>query len=409
MALIRKDSWLAAGGYRPGLSGWEDYDLWCRFAERGSYGLQVSEELACYRVHEQSMLHGVTHGRVKDSVLFAEMSAAHPWLDLDERSPREVAAGFALPAPPRAPSSPVPVVRARAPEAQAKSDGVDSLSNGSLSARSRRLLPVLRCPETGEQLEEMPGGGLRSTVTHRVWPVVAGRPVLFPGRLEPEVLPEHHRGNPLPERARGLIAAVDGLVLHMSGGGTTADEERVVELDGAIFGPTDVVGDAHVLPFADATFDLVIAMNAFEHYRDPPAVVAQIERVLKPGGNVFLHTAFLQPVHEAPYHFFNCTAFGLREWFAPFDTIDLRVSENFHPGFALAWLASEVGELLETELSPRASASFRSATLGEFADLWRDPGTRDGDARWSACASLPEDALERVAAGFEYLGRRRRS
>ena len=36
---------------RQGLSGWEDYDLWCRFAEIGLYGSQVAEDLALYRIH----------------------------------------------------------------------------------------------------------------------------------------------------------------------------------------------------------------------------------------------------------------------------------------------------------------------------------------------------------------------
>jgi SAM-dependent methyltransferase len=411
MALIRKDSWLVAGGYRQGLRGWEDYDLWCRFAERGSYGLRVPEELARYRVHAQSMLHTETNEPQANPILRADMTSAHPWLALDDRHPDDIEADAvaAVGAPPPLSVAVQPGADAHAEPEQTSADAAPESDDGSLSPRSRELLAILRCPETGEPLEEAPGGGVRSAMTHRAWPVVAGRPVLFPGRPEPEVFPEEHLGNPLPERARALIAEVDGLVLHMSGGGTVAGGERVIDLDAAIFGPTDIIGDAHVLPFADATFDLVIAMNAFEHYRDPRAVVAQIERVLKPGGQVFLHTAFLQPVHEAPHHYFNCTAYGLREWFAPFDTIDLRVSENFHPGFALSWLASDLGELLEAAISPGALHSFRSASIGEFADFWRDPRTRDGDARWAMCASLPEDALERAAAGFEYLGRRRSS
>jgi glycosyltransferase involved in cell wall biosynthesis len=92
MALIRKDSWLAAGGYRQGLRGWEDYDLWCRFAERGSYGLRVPEELARYRVHAQSMLHTETNEPEANPILRADMTSAHPWLALDDRHPDELEA-----------------------------------------------------------------------------------------------------------------------------------------------------------------------------------------------------------------------------------------------------------------------------------------------------------------------------
>ena len=42
MALVRRSAWRAAGGYRLGLLGWEDYEIWCSFAELGLYGLRVS-------------------------------------------------------------------------------------------------------------------------------------------------------------------------------------------------------------------------------------------------------------------------------------------------------------------------------------------------------------------------------
>ncbi|MGO4671149.1 class I SAM-dependent methyltransferase [Bosea sp. 2RAB26] len=42
--------------------------------------------------------------------------------------------------------------------------------------------------------------------------------------------------------------------------------------------------DATALPFADATFDAVIAMHMLYHLPDPAAAIAEMERVLKPGG-----------------------------------------------------------------------------------------------------------------------------
>jgi SAM-dependent methyltransferase len=172
-----------------------------------------------------------------------------------------------------------------------------------------------------------------------------------------------------------------------------------------VFGPTDVVGDAHHLPFADETFDLVVAMNAFEHYADPPAVVARLHRLLKPGGLVFLHTAFMQPLHEAPHHYYNTTRYGLERWFADFETIDLNVSDNFSPSFTLAWLASDAEAMIAEDLSPEAAERFRATTMGRYSDYWREPGTRD-DADWDVFRRLSAPNRERMAAGFEYLGRR---
>ena len=50
-----------------------------------------------------------------------------------------------------------------------------------------------------------------------------------------------------------------------------------------------VEGDAYRTPFADATFDAVICSEVLEHLEDYHAALAEIARVLKPGG-VFVAT-----------------------------------------------------------------------------------------------------------------------
>lgn len=45
-----------------------------------------------------------------------------------------------------------------------------------------------------------------------------------------------------------------------------------------------VCGDVGVLPFPDARFDLAVSAAAFEHFLDVPSVVAELHRVLRPGG-----------------------------------------------------------------------------------------------------------------------------
>ena len=47
-----------------------------------------------------------------------------------------------------------------------------------------------------------------------------------------------------------------------------------------------VVGDALTLPYPDATFDSVIASEILEHIPDDESVIAELIRVLKPGGSL---------------------------------------------------------------------------------------------------------------------------
>ena len=47
-------------------------------------------------------------------------------------------------------------------------------------------------------------------------------------------------------------------------------------------------GDAHTLPFDDATFDLVYCRYLLEHVGDPPRALTEMRRVLRPAGQVLV-------------------------------------------------------------------------------------------------------------------------
>ncbi|OWJ65640.1 class I SAM-dependent methyltransferase [Inquilinus limosus] len=54
----------------------------------------------------------------------------------------------------------------------------------------------------------------------------------------------------------------------------------------------DVQADLTALPFADGTFDVVIANHVLEHIPDDAAAIAELARVLRPGGRAVLMVPF---------------------------------------------------------------------------------------------------------------------
>jgi SAM-dependent methyltransferase len=53
-------------------------------------------------------------------------------------------------------------------------------------------------------------------------------------------------------------------------------------------GPTFVLGDVAALPFEDASFDLVVSTLSMHHWSEPAAALAEIARVLRPGGHALI-------------------------------------------------------------------------------------------------------------------------
>jgi ubiquinone/menaquinone biosynthesis C-methylase UbiE len=106
--------------------------------------------------------------------------------------------------------------------------------------------------------------------------------------------------------------------------------------------------DVRRLPFADNSFDAVTAMDVIEHIDDDKAASAEIFRVLRPGGRLFVTVpayAFLWSEHdEALHHYRRYTAPHLKDVFQRVgfhvDHLSYTVSSLFPPIAAYRFLSA---------------------------------------------------------------------
>jgi SAM-dependent methyltransferase len=261
-----------------------------------------------------------------------------------------------------------------------------------------KWLSLLACPRCHGRLQRHQG--LRCAACGATYPLLAGRPVFLEDPSQARVMPVEHLSNAIPDEVVEWIRSLQGRVLNLGAGGTRFRLDNCLELEHVLFRHTDVVADAHHLPFRDQAFDAVVTFNTFEHLADPVRAASEIHRVLKPGGRLVLHTAFLQPVHEPPYHFYNTTEYGLRRWFADFEIQGLSVSPNFNPGYVFAWLASEAMAFVEASLGPEAAETVARTPLREWCGMWRDASQRQHPAL-RLLGQLPQEYQKRISAGFQ--------
>lgn len=74
--LVKRDRFEAVGGFTESMrDGYEDWDLWLKFVERGWRGLRVSEPLFVYRRHGHATM--ISHAVARHEELFRQIIANH--------------------------------------------------------------------------------------------------------------------------------------------------------------------------------------------------------------------------------------------------------------------------------------------------------------------------------------------
>jgi SAM-dependent methyltransferase len=131
-------------------------------------------------------------------------------------------------------------------------------------------------------------------------------------------------------------------------------------------GAKTVQGEVTALPFADATFDLVCALDIIEHVDDQSAALAEISRVAKSNAIVLVST----PLYAARWTVFDDLV-GHKRRYEPTELLD---------------------ELAQHHLSIERSAAFgmqpKSSRLVDFGMWWLE-NHREVAMRWYNRAFLP--------------------
>jgi len=100
--------------------------------------------------------------------------------------------------------------------------------------------------------------------------------------------------------------------LYIGGAGSVVD--GYVSIDLVPLAGVNVAGSAEQLPFRSNLFQRVECDAVLEHVEHPECVMAEITRVLAPGGFAHVVVPFCHPYHEYPQDFRRFTPDGLRQY-----------------------------------------------------------------------------------------------
>lgn len=169
-----------------------------------------------------------------------------------------------------------------------------------------RIIPFLQCPRNGDGLR-FAGDSIVSD-SGEVYPIVDGKPILVK-----TICPIH-----VTEPATDIVSQnigeytppsglIDGPKVHLGSGNVPCKHPEVISVDILPNEHVDIVAEAENLPFKTESVSYVESGAVFEHLYDPIRAAQEVRRVLIPGGQMYIDTAFMQGYHGFPCHYFNMT------------------------------------------------------------------------------------------------------
>lgn len=178
------------------------------------------------------------------------------------------------------------------------------------------------------------------------------------------------------------------------GGGARRLHPRLINLDLADVAEADIVATADRLPFRDGTLALVVAQEVFEHLPDPQATLAEIFRVLKPGGAVYLQTPWMLGWHSGPQDFWRFSQEGMAKLFGAGWRVE-EVAPSLGHGSGFYRVAVEYAAVTASGIWGRLYLPAKAA-----AALMLIP------FRWADALSARAPEAHRIAGGFYAIARK---
>ena len=122
------------------------------------------------------------------------------------------------------------------------------------------------------------------------------------------------------------------------GAGYSDISDSVYNVDLLPYDSVNVICDIENLPFKDNSIDYILNVAVLEHVPNAPAAIAEIYRVLKPGGKLYCFIPFMQAFHASPYDFNRYTYEGMKVQFQKFD---IQKIHTIGPTSGMLWIVQE--------------------------------------------------------------------
>lgn len=116
-----------------------------------------------------------------------------------------------------------------------------------------------------------------------------------------------------------------------------------------------IVTDLTAMAIRNDCVDAIVSIEVLEHVPEPLSMLKEFQRVLKPGGGLYLTCPLIWGVHEAPYDFFRFTPFALRKLMqsAGFEVVSIKPKGGYF------WLLAKIISRLPFQIEPPDKGGLR--------------------------------------------------